>query len=173
MRLHQRPEIFYSALAQHFYDSSYHFILFDSTSIITPAKGLMQVFRKTVEKLKHLHQKVAVNRDMGETSPSLIYDKIINPDRFHINPQIFVVQSNKISGNNLPGKRLAFKSARWNCEMSFKLMFYFSVTLSPLLRKGHHILVLCFVLRFVFCFFFISLFCTEDGQAEVLTEIFA
>ena len=34
MRLHQRPEIFDSALAQHLYHSPHHFILFDSTSII-------------------------------------------------------------------------------------------------------------------------------------------
>jgi len=49
MRLRQRPEIFYSAFAQHLYENPYYFILFDSTSIIAPVKGLMQVFREAVE----------------------------------------------------------------------------------------------------------------------------
>ena len=113
MRLRQRPEIFYSAFAQHLYENPYYFILFDSTSIIAPVKGLMQDFRKAVElkKKKHIHQKVALIRDTGETSLSPVYDNMINSDRFHIYPQIFVTQSNKISDNNLPGKRLAFKSA--------------------------------------------------------------
>ena len=43
--------------------------------------------------------------DTGETSVgtsrSPIYDKIINSDRFHIHPQIYVAQPNKISDNNL------------------------------------------------------------------------
>ena len=53
----------------------------------------------------------SLNRNTGKTSLSPIYDKIINSDRFHINPKIFVALSNKISDNNLPGKRFAFKSA--------------------------------------------------------------
>jgi len=39
-----------------------------------------------------------------------IYDENINSDRFHIHPQNYIVQLNKISDNN-SGKRLAFKSA--------------------------------------------------------------
>ena len=97
MRLHQRPEIFDSTLAQPLYDNKHHFILFDSTSIITSVKGLVQVFREAVE-IKSTY------RDIGETSTSPIYDKIIDSDRFHIHPQIYVAQSNKVSDNNLPGK---------------------------------------------------------------------
>ena len=74
------------------------------------------------------------------------------------------------SDNNLPGKRLAFmsdvsKMKLWN--VIYTCVFH-SVTLSPSLRKGHHILVLCFILKNIF-----SLFCTEDGQTKVLTKIFA
>ena len=47
-----------------------------------------------------------LNRDTGETSPSPIYGEMINSDCFHIIPHIYVMQSNKISDNNLPGKRL-------------------------------------------------------------------
>ena len=105
MKLHQRPDIFDSAVAQHLYDNQHHFILFD----IAPVKGLMQVFREAVEiKKKHIHEKVALDRDTGETSISPIYDKIISSDRFQIYPEIFVAQSN--TDNNLSGKRLAFKS---------------------------------------------------------------
>ena len=37
--------------------------------------------------------------------------EIINSDRFHIHAHIYVAQSNKVSDDNLPGKRLASKSA--------------------------------------------------------------
>ena len=50
----------------------------------------MQVFSEAVEIKKHTHQKVALNRDTEDTSLSPIYDKIINSDRFHKIPQIFV-----------------------------------------------------------------------------------
>jgi hypothetical protein len=111
MRLRQRPEVFYSALAQYVYESPHHFILFDETSLVPPVKGLTRLFREAVEIKKHIHQKVALNRDTGETFLSPIYDEIINSDRFYIHPQNYIVQSNKISDNNLTGKRLAFKSA--------------------------------------------------------------
>ena len=111
MRLRQRPEVFDSALAQHVYESPHHFILFDETSIVAPVKGLTQVFREAVEIKKHIHQKVALNRDTGETFLSPIYDKIINSDRFYIHPQSYIVQSNRVSDNNQTGKRSAFKSA--------------------------------------------------------------
>jgi hypothetical protein len=111
MRLRQRPEVFDSALGQHMYGSPHHFILFDETSIVAPVKGLTQVFREAVEMKKHIHQKVALNRDTGETFLSPIYDEIINSDHFYIHPQNYIVQSNRISNNNQTGKRLAFKSA--------------------------------------------------------------
>ena len=84
----------------HEYDSCIRNGGADSTSIIAPVKGLMQVFREAVEIKKHIHQNVALNRDTGE-----------NFDRFQIHLQIYVPQSNKISDNNLPGKQLIFKSA--------------------------------------------------------------
>jgi hypothetical protein len=62
----QRPEVFDSALAQHVYENPHHFILFDEASIVAPVKGLTQVFREAVEIKKHIHQKVALNRDTGE-----------------------------------------------------------------------------------------------------------
>ena len=71
----------------------------------------MQVFRQAVEIKKRIHQKAALNRDTGETSLNPIYDKISNSDRFHIYPQIFVAQLNKISDNNLSGKKLSLKIA--------------------------------------------------------------
>ena len=78
----------------------------------------MQVFREVVEIKKHIHEKVALSRDTGDTSLSPIYDTIINSDHifhiksiFHINPQTFVAQRSKISDIDLPEKRLAFKSA--------------------------------------------------------------
>ena len=85
--------------------------MFDETSIVAPVKGLTQVFREAVEIKKHIHQKVALNRDTGEIFLSSIYDKIINSDRFYIHPQSYIVQSNRVSDNNQTGKRSAFKSA--------------------------------------------------------------
>jgi len=92
MRLRQRPVIFYSAMAQNFYDNRHYLSLFDSTSIIAPVKGLMQVFSEAVEIKKHTHQKVALNRDTEDTSLSPIYGKIINSDPFQMHPQIYVTQ---------------------------------------------------------------------------------
>ena len=111
MELRQRPDPFDSALAQHLYENPHHFILFDNTSIIAPVKGLMQVFREAVEVKKHIHLKITLNRDTAETHLIPIYDEISNSDCFYIRPQNYVLQSNTVSDNTLPGKRLAFKSA--------------------------------------------------------------
>jgi len=71
----------------------------------------MQVFREAVETKKHLYQKVALNRDTGETFLSSIYDESIILIVFTYIHKNYVVQSNRISDNNLPGKRLVFKSS--------------------------------------------------------------
>jgi len=49
MGLCQRPEIIDSAWAQHLYDNPQHLILFDNISIIAPANGFIQIFRKAFE----------------------------------------------------------------------------------------------------------------------------
>ena len=66
----------------------------------------MQVSREAVEIKKNKHQKVALNRDTGETSLSPVYEKIINSGGFHMHLHIYVAQSKKKSDNNLPAKRL-------------------------------------------------------------------
>ena len=47
--LHQRPDNFDSALAQHVHDNPHHFVLVENTSIIASVKGLLQVFREEIK----------------------------------------------------------------------------------------------------------------------------
>ena len=57
---------------------------------------------------------------------------------------------------------------RWNCVMPFKLDIFIQL---PFYRYSDFDFVFCFKVWF---FIFLSvLFYTEDGQAEVLTKIFA
>jgi hypothetical protein len=89
MGLCQTPETFDSNLAQHIYDSPHQSLLLDNTFIIAADKGLVQVFRGTVEIKKHIPQKVTLNRDTEETFLSPIYNKLINSSYFYIHPQNF------------------------------------------------------------------------------------
>jgi hypothetical protein len=79
--------------------------------------SLIKVFREAVEIKKNFHQKVALNRDTGETYLSPIYNELINSDRFYLNKKNYhILQPNLICVDVLPGKRLAFKNALYKLK---------------------------------------------------------
>ena len=69
----------------------------------------MQVLRDSFEIKKHIHLKVALDRDTGETFLSLIYNELINSDCFYIHSQDSFLQPNRIPDNTVPGMQLALK----------------------------------------------------------------
>ena len=53
LKQNTKPEDFMSALSEHIYNFSNHFILFENVSLISRDQGLKQIFRETIETKKN------------------------------------------------------------------------------------------------------------------------
>ena len=104
------PDSFTSALAEHIFFNSDHFVQFEEATAISNDKGFTQWALEALEIKKHIFAGLSINRDTGNINIDPIYDTILKNEPIFKNKNKVLQNVPGVSSNNKP-KRIAASKA--------------------------------------------------------------